>query len=325
MKPAIPHTRERLVEGDHEVVAQGLSDLFVELKVEVSSSASNAKLWANTRTFGDLELLRTDVVTGGFSVIRTPELVAASSSNVFFIGCILQGEATFTQESRTVSLQNSDLAILDSTRPYRIDVADHLDVLWIRVPRHRIAGRMPRSADILAQRVDGSSGTGHLASSLINASLSQAQKISVSESFRVGNAILDLLSLSLDVTLSQGESRPLHILRRVQNHIDANISDPGLCRESIAHSHGISPRYLSKIFEREGLTVARWIRLRRLELSRQRIEADHGNTAPISDIAYSCGFTDVSSFNRAFKKQFGATPSSLRRDRPGDARSGNIE
>ena len=319
MKPPTPITHEQLIEGDTFAVAKGLSDLFVELEVQVKGCGGPTKLWATTRVFGDLELLHTHVVRGGFSVIRSEELVAKSVSNSFFIGYVLDGEVTFTQESRTISLRTSDLAVLDSTRPYQIDVGDHLDVLWIRVPRHRIEGRMPGTVDVLAQRIDGSRGTGHLASALVGASLRRAQEISVSESFRVSNTLLDLLALSLDVSGSHGDSRPLHILRRIQNHIDANISDPGLRRESIARSHGISPRYLSKIFEREGLTVAKWVRLRRLELSRQRIEASDSGETTISEIAFACGFTDVSSFNRAFKRQFGATPSSLRHDRPGNS------
>lgn len=52
-----------------------------------------------------------------------------------------------------------------------------------------------------------------------------------------------------------------------------------------------------------------------LELSRQRIEAADCSDTTISEIAFACGFTDISSFNRAFKRHFGATPSSLRRDR----------
>jgi len=32
----------------------------------------------------------------------------------------------------------------------------------------------------------------------------------------------------------------------------------------------------------------------------------------ISAIAYECGFTDLSNFNRAFRRRFGATPSDIR-------------
>lgn len=317
VKPTIPASRHRIIEGDKHALAEGLSDLFIELDVQVQARHQDARMLVDTRVFGDLELLHTNVVRGGFSVVRCQELVARSVSDSFFIGCILDGVANFTQESRQVLLTASDLAVLDSTRPYRIDVDGHLDALWIRVPRHRIEGRMPKAAEILAQRIDGSKGIGHLTSALVTASLREAKRLSASESLRISNALLDLLSLSLDIDRCEEDRQPRHILRRIQNHVDAHIADPTLCRESVARSHGISARYLSKIFEREGLSVARWIRLRRLELSRQRIEAADCSDTTISEIAFACGFTDISSFNRAFKRHFGATPSSLRRDRSG--------
>ena len=312
MEEAEKGSRQTHIHGNRDALARGLSAHFVELDVEIHAGDPGSELVADTRVFGDLELVRTRSARVEFSVIRSQELVGRSTYNSFFIACILGGRITLSQESRSIELQASDLAVLDSTRPYRINVPGFIDVLWIRVPRHRIEGRIPRAAEVLAQRIDGSRGTGHLTSTLVKASLQEAEHLSTEESLRSSNALLDLLCLSLDISASQGDAKPKQLLRRIQNHIDANISDPGLNRDTISRSHGISPRYLNKIFEREGLSVARWIRLRRLELSRQRIEAEDASDVTISEIAYTCGFNDLSSFNRAFKRHFGATPSSLR-------------
>ncbi|MDB4476349.1 helix-turn-helix domain-containing protein [bacterium] len=315
MKQTENNTRQTLINGNRDALARGLSELFVELDVQVCADKPSADLVVDTRVFGDLELLRTSSKRGAFSVIRSEEVAGRSTFNNFFIACILRGRITLSQESRTIALQISDLAVLDSTRPYRIDVSGGLDVLWIRVPRHRIEGRIPGAAEVLAQRIDGSIGAGHLTSTLVNASLQEAERLSTDESLRISNALLDLLCLSLDISTSQGDAKPKQLLRRIQNYIDANLSDTGLNRDTISGRHGISPRYLNKIFEREGLSAARWIRLRRLELSRQRVEAEDPSDVTISEIAYSCGFNDLSSFNRAFKRHFGATPSSLRKAR----------
>lgn len=56
-------------------------------------------------------------------------------------------------------------------------------------------------------------------------------------------------------------------------------------------------------------------------INRQRIEAasaclaDPEDTRTVLDIAYACGFTSKSTFNAAFKRQLGMTPSAWRRDR----------
>ncbi|WP_343203072.1 helix-turn-helix domain-containing protein [Stenotrophomonas maltophilia] len=54
-------------------------------------------------------------------------------------------------------------------------------------------------------------------------------------------------------------------------------------------------------------------------INRQRIEAaaahlaDGADTRTILDIAYACGFTSKSTFNAAFKRQLGETPSVFRK------------
>ncbi|MGF6418919.1 AraC-like DNA-binding protein [Stenotrophomonas sp. AN71] len=66
-------------------------------------------------------------------------------------------------------------------------------------------------------------------------------------------------------------------------------------------------------------------------INRQRIEAavahlaDGADTRTILDIAYACGFTSKSTFNAAFKRQLGETPSAFRKHpvREGAAASSN--
>lgn len=58
-------------------------------------------------------------------------------------------------------------------------------------------------------------------------------------------------------------------------------------------------------------------------INRQRIDAascclaDASDTRTILDIAYACGFTSKSTFNAAFKRRLGETPSAFRRCHPG--------
>lgn len=308
---AAPH-QTSIITGDTRAWASALSALFVELDVVIAETGARSRLRAEKFAFGDFELVRTSQPHGAFSVLRSERLLSRSTSNSFFIACMLNGQLTMTQASRSITLGPSDLAVLDSTQPYRIDVDGRLDVLWVRVPRHRIEGRISRSARVLAQRIDGSRGAGHLTSTLISAALREADQLSGSEALRISNTVLDLLCLSLDVSPGPDRDRPRELLRRIQNYIDANLGDPELSCRSIAGHHGISTGYLNRIFRREGLTAARWLRVRRLELCRQRIEQSRDGDLPISSIAYAHGFNSVSSFNRAFKRHFGTTPGSLR-------------
>ena len=55
-----------------------------------------------------------------------------------------------------------------------------------------------------------------------------------------------------------------------------------------------------------------WIKSRRLQKCHHAISQGGGDYASSAEIAYAYGFSDVSSFNRAFKVKFGVTPSEVR-------------
>lgn len=101
-----------------------------------------------------------------------------------------------------------------------------------------------------------------------------------------------------------------------QDDRQAVLWDSTLGPDEIAAAVNISTRYLHKLFEAEHHTVSRYIRARRLELARRALLDPRLADRSISTIAYSCGFGDLSSFNRAFKAAFGVTPTELRSATP---------
>lgn len=98
----------------------------------------------------------------------------------------------------------------------------------------------------------------------------------------------------------------------VKADVERHLTDPALSIDAVALRQAISPRYIQQLFAREGLTFSDHVRERRLDLvmSRLRGQADLDET--ISDIAFEAGFGDLSSFNRAFRKRFGASPKDVR-------------
>jgi AraC-like DNA-binding protein len=50
----------------------------------------------------------------------------------------------------------------------------------------------------------------------------------------------------------------------------------------------------------------------RLQLAHRQLSDPQLATCSISTIAYQVGFSDLSYFNRCFRRQFGATPSEVR-------------
>lgn len=91
---------------------------------------------------------------------------------------------------------------------------------------------------------------------------------------------------------------------KVLSFIGEHLSEP-LTLERIAEQFFISKYYLSHTFSREvGVSVYRYILLRRLMMARQLLAAGE----PAGQVCRSCGFSDYTSFYRAFKSEYGISP-----------------
>jgi len=94
---------------------------------------------------------------------------------------------------------------------------------------------------------------------------------------------------------------------------DALYREPALTIGQVAKRSGYPEYLVSAVINRRfGGTFWDYINRLRVEAVRARL-ADRGDTRTILDIAYDCGFTSKSTFNAAFKRQVGETPSSYRK------------
>lgn len=67
-------------------------------------------------------------------------------------------------------------------------------------------------------------------------------------------------------------------------------------------------RYLHKLFQHEGVTVARWIQRQRLAMCRRDLARPAAGTATVAAVAGRWGFVSASHFSRAFRAAYGVTP-----------------
>ncbi|MFB6784621.1 helix-turn-helix domain-containing protein, partial [Streptomyces sp. NPDC056352] len=88
---------------------------------------------------------------------------------------------------------------------------------------------------------------------------------------------------------------------------------PGRSPGAIAAAHNISLRSLHRLFQDQDLTVAGWIRARRLERCRRDLADPLLHSRPVRAIAACWGFTDPTThFSRAFRAAYGMPPGDYR-------------
>lgn len=132
-----------------------------------------------------------------------------------------------------------------------------------------------------------------------------------------GTHVCDLLAVALGATrdaAQAGEARGVRAARLHAIKVDV-VADLGRADLSVTHvakRHQVSPRYVQMLFEAEGTTFSQFVREQRLERAHRMLTDPRLPNRPISAVAYAAGFGDLSNFNHAFRRRYGASPSDVR-------------
>lgn len=102
---------------------------------------------------------------------------------------------------------------------------------------------------------------------------------------------------------------------RVKLYVALNMADPDLSVATVALALHCTKRYLHKVFSAERETLGSYIWSLRLERCREELAARANRCRPITDIAFSWGFSSSSHFSRAFKARYGESPRQYRSSR----------
>jgi AraC-like DNA-binding protein len=127
----------------------------------------------------------------------------------------------------------------------------------------------------------------------------------------------DLIALALGATrdtatLAEERSIRSARLRAMMLDIVENLHRPELGVNAVAKRHGVTPRYVQRLFEREGTTFTAYVLEQRLAEAYRMLLDPHRDMRQISEIAYKVGFSDLSYFARTFRRKYGASASDIR-------------
>jgi AraC-like DNA-binding protein len=175
-----------------------------------------------------------------------------------------------------------------------------------------MVSRLPTSHRLTAHRIDGRSQLCALPASIVRQIVDFDAALEEEVANRVSASALDILATTLEVeiagALDDGAAYGGR-LDQVKRYVLANLDDAGMTIETIASAHNVAPRTLHRLFSVEGTTPIRWLWQQRLTASYKALA--EGRVRQVTDAALSFGFTDISHFSRAFKKQFGCSPHTL--------------
>jgi AraC-like DNA-binding protein len=130
--------------------------------------------------------------------------------------------------------------------------------------------------------------------------------------------VYDLAAVTLGTTADRAELARMRGVRAarletIKADIIAHLDAENLNIAAVAARHGVTQRYLQKLFETQGISFSEFVVGQRLAKAHRMLTNPLYSHRAISNLAYDVGFNDLSYFNRAFRRRYGSTPSDVRR------------
>jgi AraC family transcriptional regulator, positive regulator of tynA and feaB len=248
-------------------------------------------------------------------IVRTRRNIRHDSGENYFLIVQEEGRALMGQNGHVRMIAPGDMILVDSAQPSEFTFfGNYSRQLSLHLPRTEMRARFGEHirGGTMLNRADQTAIA-------IKAVLSKAFTLSEDhvQSGYLREALFGLIgamlyeradgdgSLAIEADVSGAQA-----LKRAIAHIDSRFPDPELTIPGIADDLDVSMRQLQRGFALIGTTPTAYLMQKRMELACTLLMARaSGGTAPlISRIAMDCGFSDISYFNRLFRKAFGCAP-----------------
>jgi len=299
-------TRHLPAGRDYEYFCDAVADLYVGIRPDVPDGRFDA----------DFALYRLGGMQLGF--LSTPPVSASRGRHSLRQ---LPDDAVFVNYSRAAwtldhlgtarTVPGGSAYIVDNEQPFRIAFTPdrRMRLYSLRIPRAVLG---PVTADTVRradETVTSAESGRHLATqmSLLAAMIDSG---AVTTASLMAPAVVDLVSRLLHPGNRASPTR----LARLMDIARGRLTDPGFGLTALARESRWSVRTVQAAFAAEGRSFSDWLAGERLDLARAMLTDPAGQAHSIAHVAHTVGFTDATTFFRAFRRRFGTTPGSARQN-----------
>ena len=246
--------------------------------------------------------------------MRTRELLSDGCDDLVLISAS-QGPVHVTQGEASIELGAAQGCLIDMSVIASVALTSSGRFTATRIPRHSLLHVAPRAEAKLSRPLTENPALMTMIQRYFALCNDTIQDLGAVEQQAAAQHLIDLIGLLLgtdqkELVQQRGYSRARIDL--LKSAVLKNLDRSNLTIDAIAQANGLSARQAQRLFAESGVTFTEFVLENRLSLARKLLIDPHGGHRKISDIAFGVGFSDLSYFNRAFRRRFGITPSEIR-------------
>ena len=230
---------------------------------------------------------------------------------------LLEGQAHLVHHNQCIELERGDIAYGPCRTEATLRFPADFRVLHVRIPRLTLSARVVAPLSLRIGHLRARSGVEHILAGMLRALAETLEDVRSSELRPVELALTEFLITSLggEKTVfglgGAAGARASH-LHRICQSIETMLGDPDLSLGRVAEEHGVSTRYLQKLFAGSGRSFSQYLRTRRLERCRADLVSPQHSQLSISEICFRWGFNGSAHFSRVFRNEYGTSPRQYR-------------
>jgi AraC-like DNA-binding protein len=247
---------------------------------------------------------------------RTSRDISRDRSDAYLLSLQLGGIAQLREGGRETKLKPGELGLVDARRPFSVMLSGDVRRIVAILPRRMVHRYAPMWRDLSALRIGETEPSVDLLREYVVRLADPAYAVDGAVAEVLGENLCALLGVVVGHHVGgladAHPQRDLH-LEALLAYIRRNCSDPDLSPSAAAAHLRVSVRTVHKLMERTERSFGEWLLDERLHRCVRMLQDPTQVRRKISDIAWTCGFNDLSHFNNVFRSRLDTTPSDLRR------------
>jgi AraC-like DNA-binding protein len=254
--------------------------------------------------------------TEGMTADRTKAQLADSNDDLIF-HTNTHGFSLPYQMGRELKLEAGQAVLMTSSEMGGQLFPGMARGMTLRIPQRVMSALVPNPESALMRQLPASTPTLRLLVDYVTLVMERHELDSAPLQQAFTTHVHDLVALVLganrdSAALAQARGLRAARLHAIKSDISHRFSDEGLSVGDMARRHGVTPRYVHMLFEAEGRTFTEFVIERRLAQAHRMLTDSQFADRTISAIAFDVGFSNLSHFNRVFRRRYGAAPSDVR-------------